>query len=96
MALVMFFSVTGTLHIIMIYRRTVREIRPSFRGGFRLVDIPGLVMIAMIPGVLLLFLPRFTERSTLLSVVGFLLERGSITQNQAKEYLLTKSIRWTP
>lgn len=94
LALVVFFSVAGTLRASSVYRHVVQELGNPPRLGVRWIDMPGLLLLAIIPGLFLLFAPRRVETNLLFGAVLFLREDGAITNEQARDYLRTKGIEY--
>lgn len=92
-ALVVFFSAAGLQIIVEIYRRARRELGCPERRLVRWIDVPGLLLLATIPGALRLFFPKRVECYTTVFVVVFLKQEGVITGAQATDYLRTKGIQ---
>ena len=92
LSLCVFFSAVGTFHITAVYRRVLRELNNPRGVRWKGIDAPGLVLLAGIPGVLRLFIPKKVERYTIIFVVFVLMEDGAISEGQAKYYLHLKGI----
>lgn len=95
LAVLGFFALSGMQNAFSVYRKTLRElgipplrIQPDQWFGLS-VAIP---LLAVLPGALLLFVPKFIEKQMLVGVVVALQSEGAITETQALEYLQTKGI----
>jgi hypothetical protein len=91
-ALVVIFSVVGTLHISSVYRRVILELKPPRGFELKWFDVPGLLLLAIVPGAMRFFVPARVERYTTIFVVVFLMTDEAITESQAKDYLQSKGI----
>ena len=92
LSLVVFFAAIGALHSISVYRCVLRELNNPRKVRWGWIDVPGLLLLALIPGVLRFFAPRSVERHTIIFIVVFLMADGAISEGQAKYYLHLKGI----
>lgn len=90
--LVVFFSVVGTLHFRGVYRSVLRELNNPRKVRWGWIDWPGLLLLAIVPGMLRLFIPSRVERYTTIFIVSALQADGAISEGQAKYYLSLKGI----